>query len=121
MKCRIMRHFIRVCTVCKGKKDLQTKNTIFFLLLPDTPRYVQWTIQNLLYQTRGKNPLVYKGLRNINPFMPIRTFHSYCFIMLEWPIIHNKGLLVEISRLFRLMNMASTCPGLHIITFLKVH
>ena len=30
MKFRIMRHFIRVCTVCHGKKDLQTKNTIFF-------------------------------------------------------------------------------------------
>ena len=25
MKCSIMQHFIRVYTVCKGKKDLQTK------------------------------------------------------------------------------------------------
>ena len=36
---------------------------IFFgKLLPDTLRYVQWTIPSLLYQTRRKNPLVYKGL-----------------------------------------------------------
>ena len=36
MKCSIMLHFIRVYTVCKGKKDLQTKNTIFltFILIP---------------------------------------------------------------------------------------
>ena len=25
MKCHIMRHFIKIYTVCKGKKDLQTK------------------------------------------------------------------------------------------------
>ena len=30
IKCSIMLYFIRVYTVCKGKKDLQTKNTIFF-------------------------------------------------------------------------------------------
>ena len=30
--------------------------------LPDTPRYVQWTIPSLLYQARRKNPLVSKGL-----------------------------------------------------------
>ena len=29
---------------------------------PDNPRYVQWTIPSILYQTRQKNPLVYKGL-----------------------------------------------------------
>ena len=29
---------------------------------PDTPRYVQWTIPSLLYQTRRRTPLVYKGL-----------------------------------------------------------
>ena len=35
----------------------------FFLRKPDTPRYVQWTIPSLLYQTRRKNPVVYKGLK----------------------------------------------------------
>ena len=30
MKCSIMLHFIRVYTVCKGKKDIQTKNMISF-------------------------------------------------------------------------------------------
>ena len=30
MKCSIMLHFIRVYTICIGKTDLQTKNTIFF-------------------------------------------------------------------------------------------
>ena len=29
MKCHILQHFIRVYTVCQGKKDLHTKNTIF--------------------------------------------------------------------------------------------
>ena len=40
----------------KGKKVFRQKITI----LPDTPRYVQWNIPKLLYQTRRKNPLVYK-------------------------------------------------------------
>ena len=30
MKCCIMQHFIKVYTVCKGKKDIQTKQTIFW-------------------------------------------------------------------------------------------
>ena len=36
MKCSIMLYFIRVYTVCKGKKDLQTNNTIFlnYTLIP---------------------------------------------------------------------------------------
>ena len=34
----------------------------FFFILPDTPRYIEWTIANLLFQTGRKNPLVYKGL-----------------------------------------------------------
>ena len=32
IKCSIMLHFIRVYTVCKGKKDLKTKKYIFFKL-----------------------------------------------------------------------------------------
>ena len=30
MKCSIMLHFIRDCTVCEGKKIFRQKNTIFF-------------------------------------------------------------------------------------------
>ena len=30
IKCSIMLHFIRVYTVCKGKKDLRQKNTLSF-------------------------------------------------------------------------------------------
>ena len=33
MKCSIMLHFIRVYTVCKGKKDLETKEYNIFLKL----------------------------------------------------------------------------------------
>ena len=33
-----------------------------FAIVPDTLSYVQWTIPSLLYQTRRKKPLVYKGL-----------------------------------------------------------
>ena len=36
----IMWHFIRVYTVCKGKKDLQTKTQYFFKLQPDTPKFM---------------------------------------------------------------------------------
>ena len=59
-----MPHFIRVYTVCEGKKDLQMKKYNFFCfnynLTP--PRYVQCTNPSILDQTRRKNPLVYKGL-----------------------------------------------------------
>ena len=59
MECRIMWHFIRVYTV-KVEKDIWT---FFFKLQPDTPSYAQWTIPSLMYKTRRKNPLVYKGLK----------------------------------------------------------
>ena len=73
-----MLHFIRVYTVCKGKKDLQTKNTIFFLFLqPDIPRYVQWTIPSLLYQTRRKNSLVYKQFRLFHQLLPLLSICLY--------------------------------------------
>ena len=67
MKCNIMLHFIRVYTVCKGKKIFRQKNTILFVNYNLTPlniynvlsqvycikpRYVQWTIPSLLYQTK---------------------------------------------------------------------
>ena len=57
---------MRVYTV-NVKKIFRQKNTIFKnKIQPDTPRYVvQWTIPSLLYQTRRKNPLVYKGLTTI--------------------------------------------------------
>ena len=43
----------------------------------------------------------------INPSMLNRTFLSYCFhINLEWPIIHKKGLLVKISKLFQFLDTA---------------
>ena len=47
----------------------------------DTPRYVQWTIPSLWYQTRRKNPLVYKelvyeGCSNMNASGFI-TFFTY--------------------------------------------
>ena len=60
--------FHQVNTVCKGKKDLQKKEyNIFLKIITWRPRYVQWTIPSLLYQTKRKNPLEYKGLKdNIN-------------------------------------------------------
>ena len=51
----------------KVKLFFRNKSTIQFLKLkPDTPRYVQCTIPNLLYQTRRRNPLVYKGLTHLS-------------------------------------------------------
>ena len=50
--------FIRVYTVCKCKRDLQTNKIQFFFLkiITCNPRYVQRTIPSLLYQTRRNNP-----------------------------------------------------------------
>ena len=48
---------------CLSKKDLQTREyNIFLKIITDTPRCVQCTIQGLLFQTRRKNLIVYKGL-----------------------------------------------------------
>ena len=66
MKCSIMLPFIRVCTV-KVKRFFIQKNKIFLKIKPD--RYIQWTIPILLYQTRSKNLLVYKGSLNHRPEM----------------------------------------------------
>ena len=54
------------------KKMLRQKITIYFCkLLLDTSSYVQWTIQSLLYHTRRKSPLVYKGLKNSKLSLPL--------------------------------------------------
>ena len=51
MKCRIMQHFIRVYTDCKGKKDIY----IFFNYnLTPLDTYVQWTVQSLLIKPEGR-------------------------------------------------------------------
>ena len=56
MKCSKMLHFIRVYTVCKGKKDLQTKKYILFNF-------------NL-------TPLdIYNGLSQVNCFKPEGRIH----------------------------------------------
>ena len=66
MKCHIIWHFIRVFTICyfKQKRSSDKEIQFFFLNYNLTPLdYVQWTIPSLLYQTRRKNPSIYKGLR----------------------------------------------------------
>ena len=58
-----MLHFIRVYTVCNGKKRSLDKMIKYFVkIITWHPRYVQWTIPNLLIHPRRKNPLAYKGL-----------------------------------------------------------
>ena len=47
----------------RGLHSLLSDNTIFKKIKPDNPRYVQWVIPSLLYQTSRKDPLVYKGLK----------------------------------------------------------
>ena len=45
MKCYIMQHFIRDCTVCQDTIDLQRKITLLFLkIITMNPKYIQWTI-----------------------------------------------------------------------------
>ena len=56
----------------KGKKDLQTKLIFFVKSITWNPRYVQLAIPSLLYQTKRKKSLVYKGLMN-NEQCIIRT------------------------------------------------
>ena len=58
MKCSML-HFIRVYTVCKGIKDFQTKEYNILLIVTWHPRYVEWTIPSLLYQSRRKNLLIH--------------------------------------------------------------
>ena len=58
MKCSII---IRAYTVFKGQKDLQTKEYIFFNYNPTPLDLYNGLSQALLYQTRRKNYLVYKG------------------------------------------------------------
>ena len=48
---------------CYIKRFSDKKKGLFLLkLLPNAPRYVQWTILSLLYQIRRQSPLVYKDL-----------------------------------------------------------
>ena len=49
----IMRHFIRIYTVCKGKNNLQGKKYNFiWKLQPETPWNRHCTIPSLLFQTK---------------------------------------------------------------------
>ena len=61
MKCSIMLHFIRVYAV-KVKRSSDKRIQCYLKIITWHPRYVQWTIPSLVYQTKRKNPLVYKGL-----------------------------------------------------------
>ena len=51
----------------KVKSSSVRKIQYFFENSNLTPldNYLLWTIQSLLYQTRRKNPLVYKGLKDV--------------------------------------------------------
>ena len=56
MKCRILRHFISVYTVCLGKKKIFRRKMQYLLkiIIYGTPKYmyVHWIILNLLYRTK---------------------------------------------------------------------
>ena len=71
IKYYIRRHLISpgLTLFAKTRKHLQRKkyNTIWKCV---TPQYIQWTIQNLLYQTR-MNSLVHKRLRKGHARMDI--------------------------------------------------
>ena len=57
MKCRIMQHFIRVCTVCWDKINLQRKKYIFQKFQPLTPQYIMdsldLTVSNFMEKSIG--------------------------------------------------------------------
>ena len=52
------------CLHClQDKNGLQGKKyNLIWKVYPVTPQCKQWTIPSLLYQTKGENPLVHKGL-----------------------------------------------------------
>ena len=59
MKCHITWHFIRVYSVCSAKTIVRQIMQYLKKYITNTPRYIQWTIPILFYQTRRKNLLVY--------------------------------------------------------------
>ena len=64
-KCQVhvKRNFVRVCTICQDKNDLQRKKyNYIWKIYPVTHRYIQWTIPSPLYQTRRNTPLVHEIL-----------------------------------------------------------
>ena len=56
-----MLHIIRVYTVCKGKNIFRQNKTIFFYLYPELDNCTM-DYPKFIYQTKRKNPLVYKGV-----------------------------------------------------------
>ena len=77
MKCSIMLYFIRVNTVCKGKKDLQTKEYNIFENhnLTRHPRY-NLTMDNAKFII-SKKPLAYKGLNEFSFFFFDKMHQSF--------------------------------------------
>ena len=49
--------------------------------------YVKWTIQNILYQTRRKNPLVYKGLIDLKHCLLYHCQLVNCFQRKQLPAL----------------------------------
>ena len=63
MKCSIMLHFIRFCTVCLGKKRSSERKVQFYLkILTLDPSIYTMDNPKLTSQIRRKNSLVHKGL-----------------------------------------------------------
>ena len=83
IKCSIMLHFIRVYTVCKGKKrssDIQIHIIFLIINYNGTPQGMKIGLSpSLLYQTRRKNPLVYKELNYHMTCYPVSQSPNYAF------------------------------------------
>ena len=94
MKCSIMLHFIRVYTVCEGKNDLQTIFENFNLTPLDMYNGLS---QVYLYQTRRKNPLVYKGLT-------LKNFET-----LDVASITSAQMHVKVNYALNLVFMKASC------------
>ena len=54
MKCRIMRHFIRICTGCKDLQIFMTEMHHNFKFLPVTPKIVNGQFCNYSFNLHGK-------------------------------------------------------------------
>ena len=86
MKCSIMLHFIRVYTVCPGKKNLKTKNTV-------CKGYQQWIIHCFLQQAKildlvpiWRHALKGKAKNNVEKFQKMlqtagRVSHQNSFFL----------------------------------------
>ena len=90
-------------------KELSDKKYDIFLIINKLTHvdtlYAKWTTLSLLFQTRKKNPLVYKGLNNIC-FVLCLTFFSFIVVLSWYTHCHLFWTIAKLSILILLQGNA---------------